>query len=173
MTRLTLSLIAVVILAPPLVADIIDVSGPQAGMIDWCGANPALRPSQLMPAAIENWLTFKAHVDDKDKDGFLEGADRGVNPTGYVVFHFRTVWLNERITLGEGGAGLLDVPMMLSGGGAPPGSEPAVAGGNALPDPSPPPLPPSPPRPAPVPEPATVLLLAAGMTLLTLKRRRR
>ena len=179
MTRLILSLTAVVILAQPLSAEIIEPFAWDGGggLFDTetgepCSGHSMLRLSQLDRAAVKNWLTYKTHVDDKDKDGFLEGVDRGVNPTGYVVFHFRTVWLNERITLGEGGAGLLDVPIMQSGGAAPPPVPgPIICGGSDLPGPAPvPPLPP--PSPEPVPEPATVLLLATGMTVAILRRRR-
>jgi len=172
MMRLILSVFAVATLAQPLSADIINIPARYqgsglfgVGTDDLPGGNSVVRPSELARAMVENWLTFEWEAADRDKDGFLEDVDGGVNPTGYVVFHFRSLWLNERITLGDGGAGLLDVPMMLTGGGSTPAApEPIAAGSEDVPD-----LPPVPP--APVPEPGIVFLLASGVTVVMLRRK--
>lgn len=172
--RLILPVLAIAILAQPLSADIICFpTGCQdgglfgAGTDDLPAGDSTQSPSQLARAMVRQWLTFKSEEADRDKDGFLEGVEQGVNPTGYVVFHFRSASLNERITLGDGGAGLLDVPMMRVGGGyRPPEPEPIV-GGDDVPGP-PPPAPPN-----PVPEPGVLLLLATGATVAVLRRRAR
>ncbi|MHC4717100.1 MAG: hypothetical protein ACYS5V_09035 [Planctomycetota bacterium] len=182
MKRFTISLLIPAILAlQPASAEIIDPS--DHGECDGgCGlldleahdlyeGNCPLSLRQLTPLDVEKWLTFKDRVHDGDKDGFLEGARWDVNPTGYVVFHARSMWLNQRITLGHGGGGLLAVAMMSSpGGGPPPEPEPVGRGQDGPPDPSP--LPPVPPSPAPVPEPAAAILLAAGPVILLYRRRK-
>lgn len=98
----------------PAAGDVIlptDLSAQQAtpGVV----AFPAFQPapmSTLNPVQLRQYLTFLNSVTDVDKDGFVD-ADKvhACNPTGYVVFHFRTRWGNERVTLGQNAASLLRV----------------------------------------------------------------
>ena len=56
----------------------------------------------MSPPETGEILTFLRNERDTDKDGFVDSpvvAD--ANPNGYVVFHFRDHWLNERISLGQ------------------------------------------------------------------------
>ena len=144
-------------------------------------SNSLVSSDQLQREDIENYLTFLRQETDSDKDGFVERSTLGeVNPTGYVVFHFRSRQLNQRVSLGGEGGGLLSSPMNCGGG----------AGGKREQDrpydwpgpldeddkpreeyPGPDPVDPSPP----VPEPATAgfLLIGAVMALTRSCRRTR
>ena len=143
------------------------------------GANPMLPLSSLEPLQLQRFLTFLKEEADRDKDGFVNSPIVGrVNPAGYVVFHFRSMWLNERVSLGAQGGDLLAVSMRTMGGGGGPNPDPLPLGSDGPgPGPSPapddPPAPPKGPEPTPpTPEPSTTLLLLAGAGAAGLKRRR-
>jgi len=91
--------------AGPAFGDVIlptDLSAadPGAGVVGF----PAFRPAPmntLTPVQLRRYLTFLQSAVDVDKDGFVdEDKVHASNPNGYVVFHFRTQWGNERVTLG-------------------------------------------------------------------------
>jgi len=133
----------------------------------------------LEETKMEAFLTYLNSLNDRDKDGFIEGLG-DANPNGYVVFHFRTLLKNERVALGH----LLDAPIRAGG--------PISTGGYLRPaaDATPslenchipwedldkhwPPKPEPPKRdekPATVvPEPATLLLMLAAGPMLWRRR---
>jgi hypothetical protein len=105
-------------------------------------------------------LTFNGRYDDRDKDGFLETRLGEVNPTGYVVMHFRAREGNVRIGFWDLLAVDAPEPLPLATGGCrDDGSQAAGSGGN---DPGP-----------QIPEPASVALLGLGGALAMLRRHRR
>lgn len=133
-------------------------------------------PGRFDPLVLRERLTFLTQERDSNKDGFVDsGKVADANPTGYVVFHFLSLWHNERITLGGDGPGLLlSVEMGRSGGGARiPDEDPLP---RAATEPYPPGQDPDPfpsGRPVPIPEPGALLLLSGGAVVVALRRRRR
>jgi len=85
--------------------DRVETAGLDADSVD-------IHYSTFTPPETDEILTFLKSELDTDKDGFVDSPIVAeANPTGYVVFHFRSRWLNERIRLG----GMLDSDMMVSG----------------------------------------------------------
>ncbi len=131
-------------------------------------------PSKLEVEVIEQVLTFEQALLDCDHDGFVEAnIVAAANPIGYVVFHFRSRDLNERVRLGYmlGGpvAEHIKLPHV-DGGSEPLGFDTPFDGFDEQGAPEQPEPPPS-PQVNPVPEPGAAAALLTGAVLLLRRRR--
>ncbi len=132
---------------------------------------------KLAAVILDTRLTFVSEKQDSDKDGFIDTRFVAItNPNGYVVFHFRSIWRNERVTLGHFLAVEGMGPLTLSTGGGYSGAplSSIIFGGELeLLDPTEPGFDYDPSnRDDPlVPEPATMAMLAIGSIALIRRRR--